>query len=141
MGSIHMHMAGSVFIGKLLSRQASRILLVVLSLLVLVLSLIPTPELVLGAFSAYDKIGHLIAYVVLGFIAGRAVDRRGPLPFMIVTAGCAIFGGIIEIVQPLVGRRMELADFLIDLAGSMAGAAITALISRNARGGKETSPR
>ncbi len=74
-------MAGSIRIEKLLSRRVSRILIVVLSLLVLALSLTPRPEPVLGTLSAYDKLGHFIAYVALGFFAMRAVDRRGPLPF------------------------------------------------------------
>jgi VanZ family protein len=125
-------MAGSIVIEKLLSRQVSRILIVLLSLLVFILSLIPKPALVLGTFSAYDKIGHGIAYIVLGFFAMIAVDCRGPLPFVLVVTGCTIFGGIIEIVQPLVGRRMELADFLVDLAGSVIGAALAVLLMRHA---------
>lgn len=134
-------MAGSVRIEKLLSRRVSRILIVILSLLVLALSLTPQPEQVLGALSAYDKLGHFIAYIAIGFFAMRAVDRRGPLPFVLTIAGCTIFGGIIEIVQPLVGRRMELADFLVDLAGSMVGAALAALILRNARDREGSKPR
>jgi VanZ family protein len=126
-------MAGSVRIEKLLSRRASRILIVVLSLAVLSLSLIPRPETVLGKLSAYDKLGHFIAYVALGFFAMRAVDRRGPIPFVLTITGCTLFGGIIEIVQPLVGRRMELADFLVDLAGSMVGATLAALLAWSAR--------
>jgi VanZ family protein len=134
-------MAGSVRIEKLLSRRASRILIVVLSLAVLSLSLIPRPETVLGSLSAYDKLGHFIAYVALGFFAMRAVDRRGLLPFALVIAGCTMFGGIIEIVQPLVGRRMELADFLVDLAGSMVGAALAILLMRKGQGIEGDKPR
>jgi hypothetical protein len=132
---------GSVLIEKVISRRMSRIFIVILGLLVLALSLIPRPESILGALSAYDKLGHFVAYVALGFFATRAVDRMGPVPFVLTITGCTMFGGIIEIVQPLVGRRMELADFLVDLAGSIAGATLTARLMRNARGRKEGMPR
>jgi VanZ family protein len=131
-------MTGSVLFEKLLSRRVSRILIIILGLLVLALSLTPRPESILGALSVYDKLGHFIAYVALGFFAMRAVDRRGPLPFAVTIASCIFFGGIIEIVQPFVGRKMELADFLVDFAGSLAGAAMAALLSRNARRKKES---
>lgn len=127
-------MSGSIWIEKLLSRRVSRILFFVLVVLVLALSLIPRPESVLGTLSAYDKIGHFIAYVVLGFFAMRAVDRRGPLPFILTIAGCALFGGGIEIVQPFVGRQMELGDFLVDLAGALIGATLTVRLIRNGQG-------
>jgi VanZ family protein len=134
-------MPGSFRIEKLLSRRVSRIVIVILSLLVLALSLTPRPERVLGALSAYDKIGHFMAYVALGFFALRAVDRRGPLPFFLTIAGCTLFGGIIEIIQPFVGRTMELADFLVDLAGSVAGAALVVLLTWNARRGEGNKPQ
>ena len=133
-------MAGSTRIDKLLSRRASRILFVALAVLVLALSLIPRPESVLGSLSAYDKLGHFIAYVALGFFAMRAVDRRGPLPFALTIAGCAVLGGVIEIVQPFVGRQMELADFLVDLAGTAIGAAAAALLARRPRDEEKKGP-
>lgn len=126
-------MTGSVLLKKLSSRRVSRILIVVMALLVLSLSLIPRPERVLGKLSAYDKLGHFIAYIVLGFFAMRAVDRRGVLPFALVVAGCAAFGGLLEVVQPLVGRSRELADFAVDVAGSAGGAALALLLLRLVR--------
>jgi len=129
-------MTGSVLLEKLLSRRMARILIGILGLLVLALSLTPRPESVMGALSAYDKVGHFIAYIALGFFAMRAVDRRGPLHFSLTIACCTLFGGIIEIIQPLVGRQRELVDFLVDLAGAAIGAAIAALLIR-----KSASPR
>jgi VanZ family protein len=132
-------MAGSTFFDKLLSRRTSRILLIALVLLVLALSLIPKPETVLGAFSVYDKLGHFAAYIVLGFFALRATGRTGPLAILMVVACCAAFGGIIEIIQPLVGRNRELADFLVDLGGAIVGAVTAALLSHRARARESTS--
>lgn len=134
-------MALSNRIGKLLSPRASRILIVFLALLVLTLSLLPRPETILGTLSPNDKLSHLIAYVALGFFAMRALDRRGMLPFALVVAGCAAFGGILEIVQPLVGRTRELADFVVDVAGSAGGAALALLLLRLVRNREEIGNR
>lgn len=134
-------MSGSTFAGKLLSRRTSRMLLTLVALLVLALSMIPRPEMVLGRFNAYDKLGHFLAYVALGFFAMRAISRRGPLPYLAVGAACALFGGIIELVQPLVGRNRELVDFLVDLAGAIVGAVLAAIVGRGFRTREERGAR
>ena len=106
------------------SRQASIVFLVIVLLAVLGLSLNPRPEAVLGRLSLYDKAGHFAAYVVLSFFAMRSIGRRGFLPLVLAIAGCTSLGGLIEIIQPLVGRTMELGDFLVDFGGSALGAMI-----------------
>lgn len=126
-------MAGSTRRDRLLSPRRGRILTVVLALLVLALSLIPKSEQVPDTFGGFDKLGHFIAYAVLAFFAMRAVDRCGLIPFVVVVVACTIFGGIIEIVQPIVGRTMELADFLVDLAGAAGGAVLAAIPGRTNR--------
>jgi len=123
-------MAGSTWIDKLISPRTSRILVAVLALLVIALSLIPKNEQMPNTFSGFDKLGHFIAYAVLAFFAMRAVDRKGLFPFVVIVVACTFLGGIIEIVQPFVGRKMELADFLVDLAGAMAGAILAAMLMR-----------
>ncbi|MBE3064960.1 MAG: VanZ family protein [Candidatus Atribacteria bacterium] len=111
------------------SRQASVVFLAIVLLAVLGLSLTPHPESVLGRLSLYDKAGHFAAYVVLSFFAMRSIGRRGALPLVLAVAACTALGGLIEIIQPLVGRRMELGDFLVDLGGSAIGAVIAAAIA------------
>jgi VanZ family protein len=126
------------------SRQASVIFLAVVLLAVLGLSLNPHPESVLGRLSLYDKADHFVAYIVLGFFTRRAISRRGIFPVVLAISSCAALGGLIEIIQPLVGRNRELADFLVDLGGSAVGAAIAAavaaVLSRRARGRETTGP-
>lgn len=122
------------------SRQASVVFLAIVLLAVLGLSLSPRPEVVLGRLSLYDKAGHFAAYLVLGFLAFRAIDRRGALPLIIVIASCAALGGLIEIVQPFVGRRMELGDFLVDLGGAAIGAVVAAAVSWTVRGTERSGP-
>lgn len=111
------------------SHQASVIFLAVVLLAVLGLSLNPRPESILGRLSLYDKAEHFAAYVVLGFLAFRAINRRGVFPVVLVIASCAALGGLIEIIQPLVGRNKELADFLVDLGGAAIGAVVGAVVA------------
>jgi VanZ family protein len=91
----------------------------------LTLSLWPKPPEIPG-FRISDKIGHFVAYVILGACALAAAERKGVPELLIVTVACSLLGGILELVQPLVGRSRELADFMVDLAGSALGAGIAA---------------
>ena len=102
-------------------------LLVLILLGILTLSLIPKPPEIPG-FKLSDKIDHLIAYMILGACALAAAERRGAPELLIVTVSCSLFGGIIEIVQPMVGRSRELGDFMVDLAGAALGVGIVFII-------------
>lgn len=104
--------------------------LVVVLLAVLGLSLNPRPETLLGRLSVYDKVGHLVAYLALGFLVVRIFDRPGAASVVLAVASCSALGGLIEIVQPLVGRRRELGDLLVDLGGAAIGAAIAFAAAR-----------
>lgn len=103
---------------------------VVVLLTVLGLSLYPRPEEILGRLSVFDKAGHLAAYVVLAYCAARAIGRPGWISFALAVASCAVIGGLVEVIQPFVGRRRELADFLVDLAGSAVGAVVAQAVAR-----------
>jgi len=111
------------------SQQASIVFLAVVLLVVFGLSLNTRPEAVLGRLSLYDKAEHFAAYLVLGFLAFRVINRRGVFPVALAIASCAALGGLVEIIQPLVGRNRELADFLVDLAGAAIGVALSAVVA------------
>jgi VanZ family protein len=117
------------------SRQASVVALVIVLLGVLGLSLNPRPEAVLGSLSLYDRAEHFAAYVVLSFFVMRSIDRRNAIPLLLAIAACAALGGLIEVIQPFVGRRMELLDFLMDLGGAAVGALVASFIIRMGRAG------
>ncbi|WP_093164555.1 hypothetical protein [Aliiruegeria lutimaris] len=67
-----------------------------------------------------DKVHHLIGFAALTFPAGLLYQRSliWVLPFAI------LFGGMIEIIQPFVGRHREVADFVAGTAGALVGAGI-----------------
>jgi VanZ family protein len=107
------------------SRQASRAALVIVLLAVVGLSLNPRPESVLGPLSVYDKVEHFVAYALLAFFAVRALFRRAQVFLALAILSCSALGGTIELIQPYVGRNKDLYDFLVNVAGSAAGAAIS----------------
>lgn len=67
-----------------------------------------------------DKGYHFIAFAALAFPV--AVVR--PRWWLGVFLALAVYGGVIEIVQPYVGRGRELADWYADCAGALAGCAM-----------------
>lgn len=107
----------------------SRAVLVLVALLILVLSLAPR-----ALFHAQDllndKLQHLVAYLLLGMCAMLASQRRGPASLLLAVGFCTALGGLIEILQPFVGRSRDVADLVSDLVGAVVGAAAIALASR-----------
>jgi VanZ family protein len=67
-----------------------------------------------------DKLHHVLGFAALAF----------PLPFtrqklaLPVVLGVAAYGGVIELIQPHVGREAEWGDFLADVAGAAIGATL-----------------
>ena len=64
-----------------------------------------------------DKLYHFIAFAVLVMPLCAAYPRR----IWWVVAGAIVFGGLIEVIQPMVGRGDEWLDLLADALGAVAG--------------------
>ncbi len=97
-------------------RLARRLSVVLVGLLVIGLSLAPLAEA-----PAPDKLLHMLAYGAWALpisVSRRTLGRIGSYLAIIL-----IVGGVIEIVQPYVGREGSLADFLANLLGIGFGAA------------------
>ena len=84
-----------------------------------------------------DKTHHILGFAVLALpmatVRPRAMLWLAPL--------LACYGGVIEIVQPFVGRGRELADWLADLAGVGLGTLAGLGLGWAWRRGHETPPR
>lgn len=89
------------------------ILTAVLAVLIVVLALSPGTTAPTPFFS--DKVAHFLAFTALVFplVSLRLHHAYWLLPAVVV------FGGAIELIQPLVGRQAELADFGVDVAGAV----------------------
>lgn len=79
-----------------------------------------------------DKAAHFLAFAALSFPLAAVRPRWCGAILM----GAAVYGGAIELIQPHVGRGLELADWLADMAGAASGCALgvaLALWHRRAR--------
>ena len=80
-----------------------------------------------------DKLQHFLAYFVLGCLLGVTLwvarpARRKMVPLLVVAIGAA-YGVFDELTQIPVGRDAEVLDWLADLSGSAAAAAIVAVVN------------
>jgi hypothetical protein len=92
---------------------------VIIGLIIAALTLVPL-ALPATSLSGSDKVYHCIAFTAFtfpcAFLYRRAI--RWVAPFAL------IFGILIELIQPYVGRNGELADFYADALGATLGVAL-----------------
>ena len=112
------------------------LLAVVITYLTLTPMRLEPPERLLS-----DKAYHLLAFAALIFPC--ALVYRRSLIFVVPAA--LVFGAAIELIQPLVGRSAEWADFLADVIGVALGLItsqmVRVLISKSAAGQRLRSRR
>ena len=80
-----------------------------------------TPVEKLPTVSGSDKVYHLISFAILTLPI--AIIR--PRAIWIILSLSIAFGGAIELLQPLVHRNCEMADFLADAVGAILGVLAT----------------
>jgi VanZ family protein len=100
-----------------------------------VATLMPQDHLPQGP-AGLDKAFHALAFAAL--VLPAALLRPDRLPVVMLLAFA--YGGLIEPIQPLVGRSAEWADLLADAFGVMAGAGIGLALRRGLLR-RETHPR
>ena len=68
--------------------------------------------------TSLDKILHIAAYCLLGYMLLRAIRLRSKfVSFLIVLGLVAVIGVLDELTQPLVQRTASIADWLADCGG------------------------
>jgi len=80
-----------------------------------------TPVEKLPAVSGSDKLYHLISFAILT-LPIAVIRPKALRVILILSVG---YGGAIEVLQPLVDRNCELADFLADVGGVALGMAMS----------------
>jgi len=100
---------------------------------IFVLGHISIPRLVYEA-GVSDKSLHLLAYLVLVFLLWFAINpdrkvnwRRGTVWWVLLVVG--LYGLVDELLQHLVGRTCDIADFLANLAGAFGGLVLFAFVT------------
>lgn len=109
-----------------MTKEARAAILLTLILGVAVAGLALSPVSVPMPIDNADKLYHAVAFaglsVPVSFLAPRLI------PGMVIAL--AVFGGVIELVQPYVGRDCSVWDWLANVAGT----AIGVIIGRTAAG-------
>lgn len=73
-----------------------------------------------------DKLHHFLAFGALAFPMAFARPRA----FIWIVLGASAYGGMIEIIQPHIGRHGDLMDALANTAGALTGATAGLLLRR-----------
>lgn len=84
---------------------------VLCSAAIVILSLVPAPSV---PIEASDKVLHVVAYAVLGLLAGFGWTSRARL---YIWAATFIGSGIVELLQPFVRRSGDLMDLVANGSG------------------------
>lgn len=105
------------------------------SLLLLYLSLAPSPPQVPGPLG-WDKLQHAAALGCMAFLAAEVCLERGKSLFFSVVAGfisASVFGALIELLQWLftVNREAELLDLIADMVGACVSMMLLFLFKKN----------
>lgn len=106
-------------------RQFSIAATVVITILVLWLTLTPR-DLPHSDVIPLDKVAHAVAFALMVLPTAWGYPRA-----LAVTIPMAlVLGGAIELLQPMVGRGREMADFVMDVVGIGAGLVIGLFLRR-----------
>jgi len=76
--------------------------------------------------AANDKVLHFVAYFGLAAMAGAGLKAR--LSAIKAVVALIVIGGLLEILQGLVGRDMSVFDELANAAGAIAGGGLARLV-------------
>ena len=88
-----------------------------------------TPVEKLPTVSGSNKVYHLISFAILTLPI--AIIR--PRAIWIILSLSIAFGGAIELLQPLVNRNCEMADFLADAVGAILGVLVAGALRARSR--------
>jgi len=87
--------------------------------------------------SINDKVQHLSAYSLLGFLsftAVRSLNLPGSRNILLVGLWsfiyCSAMGGLLEILQQLTGRNPDIIDFAADAGGAIIGISFAWIVLR-----------
>ena len=88
-----------------------------------------TPVETMPNVSGSDKLYHLISFAILTLPI--AIIR--PKAMWVILSLSIAYGGAIEIIQPLVNRNCEMADFLTDAGGAVVGVLVARVFRASPR--------
>ena len=99
----------------LMSHTIAKIITGFFVVAILVGALFPVSQL--PEVDSGDKAAHLIAFALLALPLNLAGHPR----WLLLNTGFVLFGGVIEFIQPFVGRHGEWLDLGADMTGVLVG--------------------
>jgi len=79
-------------------------------------------------FPGMDKVLHGLFYCIFAVFLANSLASLGMSRLwktrLITVFVCAVYGGLIELIQPLTGRSKDIFDLLADMIGASVGALI-----------------
>ena len=88
-----------------------------------------TPVETLPNVSGSDKLYHFISFATLTL----PITIIRPQAIWIILSLSIAYGGVIELLQPLVNRNCEMADFLADAGGAVVGVMVARVFRASPR--------
>lgn len=127
-------MIDRVILYCLRNRQYIKILLVLTTLIILLLTLLPAGQMGRSRVFDYDKFGHFTIFFGWTLLYGLFMFTKKHTEtklILIFIAGC-FFGITIEVLQEIlpIDRHMDIHDALVDMLGSLVAIGIIFLIKR-----------
>lgn len=104
----------------MMTKEACAAILLTLVLGVVVAGLALSPVSVPMPVHNADKLYHAVAFAGLSVPVSFLAPRLIPMTVIVL----AVFGGVIEVIQPYVGRECSLWDWLANVAGIAIGVII-----------------
>ena len=95
--------------------QLATIITIFFAIAILAGTLLPVGQL--PEVDSGDKAAHLVAFALLAFPLNMSARPR----WFLLNTGFVLFGGAIELIQPLVGRHGEWLDLGADMLGVVVG--------------------
>ena len=98
-------------------------LLLVWAVLILWLSLDPSPPVPQHDLFGWDKLQHAAAYALLTFLAGgfwSAISGSSSRTWILAAVSAVVYGGVVEVLQAVYtkNRLAEAGDLLADAVGA-----------------------
>ena len=80
----------------------------------------------LDSFIDYDKVVHIIFYLVMSYLLSRSIAKNQVKYILLSIVLCSIYGAIIEYLQGALelGRYFDYYDIIAIIIGSLIGAFI-----------------
>jgi VanZ family protein len=107
--------------------------LALLTIITLLLTLLPSEQLIDARVFRYDKLGHMLMFGSWTFLLGliQLVSNRKPLPLFTIFIAGSLFGITVEILQEVlpVDRSMDPYDALADIVGCLIAVLVLKVIT------------